>query len=99
MRILRGFLESDEFGLCGGQALRLQQQIVHDPALQVTQHGPFVGVILQLREALLEEIGFELPMSVIEAVNGISPVYRYHSCCFFLSGGLHILCQSIPIYS
>jgi len=29
VRILRGFLKSDEFGLCGGQALRLQQQIVH----------------------------------------------------------------------
>ena len=25
VRILRGFLESDEFGLSGGQALRLQQ--------------------------------------------------------------------------
>ena len=29
MRILRGFLESDEFGLSGSQSLRLQQQIVH----------------------------------------------------------------------
>src|SRR5258708_5143175 len=29
VRILRGFLESDEFGLSGGQALCLQQQIVH----------------------------------------------------------------------
>src|ERR1700677_3559414 len=29
VRILRGFLKSDEFGLCGSQALRLQQQIVH----------------------------------------------------------------------
>ena len=29
VRILRGFLESDEFGLSGSQALRLQQQIVH----------------------------------------------------------------------
>src|ERR1700684_641726 len=29
VRILRGFLKSDEFGLCGGQALRLQQQVVH----------------------------------------------------------------------
>src|SRR5580658_10907555 len=29
VRILRGFLKSDEFGLGGGQALRLQQQIVH----------------------------------------------------------------------
>jgi hypothetical protein len=29
VRILRGFLKSDEFGLCGGQALCLQQQIVH----------------------------------------------------------------------
>ena len=29
VRILRGFLKSDEFGPCGGQALRLQQQIVH----------------------------------------------------------------------
>src|SRR5882762_8396406 len=27
--ILRGFLESDEFGLSGSQALRLQQEIVH----------------------------------------------------------------------
>src|SRR6266849_4211329 len=27
--ILCGFLESDEFGLSGSQALRLQQQIVH----------------------------------------------------------------------
>src|SRR5260370_25888333 len=29
VRILRGFLESDEFGLSGSQSLRLQQQIVH----------------------------------------------------------------------
>ena len=29
VRILRGFLKSGEFGLCGGQALRLQQQTVH----------------------------------------------------------------------
>src|SRR5580700_1803489 len=29
VRILRGFLESDEFGLSGSQALRLRQQIVH----------------------------------------------------------------------
>jgi len=29
VRILRGFLKSDEFGLGGGQALGLQQQIVH----------------------------------------------------------------------
>ena len=29
MRILRGFLKNDEFGLGGRQALRLQQQIVH----------------------------------------------------------------------
>ena len=29
VRILRGFLESNEFDLRGGQALRLQQQIVH----------------------------------------------------------------------
>src|ERR1700683_2145039 len=29
VRILRGFLKSHEFGLCGGQALRLQQQVVH----------------------------------------------------------------------
>src|ERR1700684_2883093 len=28
VRILRGFLKSDEFGLGGGQALRLQRQIV-----------------------------------------------------------------------
>jgi hypothetical protein len=28
MRILRGFLESDEFGLGGCQALRLQQQVI-----------------------------------------------------------------------
>jgi len=35
----------------------LPAQLV-DP-LQVTQHGSFVGVIPQLRKALLEEIGFE----------------------------------------
>ena len=29
VRILRGFLESNESGLRGGQALRRQQQIVH----------------------------------------------------------------------
>jgi len=36
----------------------LPAQLV-DPALQVTQHGPFIGVVPQLRKALLEEIGFE----------------------------------------
>jgi len=29
VRILRGFLKDDEFGLGRGQVLRLQQQIVH----------------------------------------------------------------------
>jgi len=31
VRILRGFLKSNKFGLCGSQALRFQQQIVQIP--------------------------------------------------------------------
>src|SRR5260370_36074867 len=43
VRILRGLLESDEFGRSGSQSLRLQQQIVHGSITAAATEQSFDG--------------------------------------------------------